>query len=72
MKQVTNAARSNAAGSEKWLILVILLFGIVGVLLTFNSRPPEEQLQIESIQLGKETTSADPADLVRENLDIAY
>ena len=47
MKQVTGTSN----GSEKWLLLVVVIVGIAGLFLTFNSTPDEQQLELEGLQL---------------------
>lgn len=51
MKQITNASVSNSRGSEKWLLLLVVIVGLGGLLLTFSSTPKEQHLEIEGIQL---------------------
>lgn len=47
MKQTSNAS----VGNEKWLLLLVVIVGLGGLLLTFNSTSKEKHLDIEGIQL---------------------
>lgn len=51
MKQVSNPSAGNTKGSEKWLLLLVVIVGLGGLLLTFNSNSKEQNLDIEGIQL---------------------
>ena len=61
MKQVTNASMSQTRGSEKWLLLLVVIVGLGGLLLTFRSTPKEQRLDVEGLQLESRSLSPEGA-----------
>lgn len=57
MKHVSNTSATHSGGNEKWLLLLVVIVGLGGLLLTFNSTPKEKSLDIEGIQLESRMSS---------------
>ncbi|PHN04614.1 hypothetical protein [Flavilitoribacter nigricans] len=67
MKHVSNTSATNSRGSEKWLLLLVVIVGLGGLLLTFSSTPKEQRLDIEGIQLEGRMMSPSASAEVKED-----
>jgi len=68
MKQITNASDSTSRGSERWLLLLVVLVGLGGLLLSFSSTPKEQHLELEGIQLEGRIIAPESSESLPEDM----
>jgi len=61
MKQISNASVDYQNKSEKWPLLLVILVGLGGLLLTFSSTPKEQHLDVEGLQLESRVITPEDA-----------
>lgn len=72
MKQITTPSTPSNRSNEKWLLLLVVVLGLSGLLLTFNSTPKEKDLDIEGIRLQSRMNTPSASVEVQEDYVLRY